>query len=63
MNISCAIFSFCKAFLKVVGKRAYLMGIGNKLVTALGKRDGVIDALKKETVKLVLELFYLKGDG
>ena len=46
VNMSLARLFFCEAFLEIIGQRADLMCVGNKLTTALGECNGVVDTLK-----------------
>ena len=62
MDMPRAVLLLHEAFLKPIGQGTNLMGIGNQLATALGERDGMVNALEKETFQLVLELLDLKGD-
>ena len=63
VDMTAAILVTGQAILEIVGERAHLMCVGYKLVSPLGKRDSVVDALKQKAPELVLELLYLKRDS
>ena len=46
MDMTSALFLFFQIFHKICGKRMHLMRIGNQFMSALGERNGMIDALK-----------------
>lgn len=46
MDMPFAFFLFGETFFEIIGQRANLVRVGNKLTAALGERDGVIYALK-----------------
>ena len=52
-----------KGFPEILGQRTYPMGIGNELVSLIGKCDCMIDPLKQQTAQFVFELLDLKGNG
>jgi hypothetical protein len=61
--VTAKLFLCFETFLKALCQSAYLMGIGDKLMSPLCQSYGVIYSFKQETVKLVLKLLYLKGNG
>ena len=63
VHVTVAGLRFCDAVLEIVCQRADLMRVGNQLVPALGQRNGVVDALKKQAAQFILQLLDLKGNG